>query len=63
MSDAPKLTRLQVDAIRANTNAFIKQHGADTTVLMPMLPKRLLIMCDTIDELYDQVSLRSAGGS
>lgn len=53
MTKAPKLTRMQVDGIRDGVERFIKQEGSETT-LMPFSTKRLLIMLDTIDELYDQ---------
>lgn len=49
----PILTRLQVAAIRENTERFIKQEGGDTTKLMPMLPKRLLVMIETIEQLRE----------
>jgi hypothetical protein len=59
MGDEPKLTRWQVDGIRANVLAFLKQENDDTCIMMPMMPKRLLIMCNTIDQLYDQLESSS----
>ncbi len=50
------ISRFVVDMMRANTLAFNKQQGGDTTALMPMLPKRVLLMIDTIDELYDEAA-------
>lgn len=60
MVDAPKLTPMQVASIRANTEAFLKQHGGSSVELMPMLPKRLLLMCQTIEELYKEVECGSS---
>lgn len=54
-AEAPALTRMQVDMIRANVNAFVVQSGNSTTALMPFMPKRLLSMLDTIDRLYQQL--------
>jgi hypothetical protein len=48
------LNRAQIDCLRANTEAFLKQHHGDTCILMPVLPKRLLLMMDTIDILFDE---------
>ena len=47
--------------MRANTNRFVAQaQGASTSgatcTLMPMLPKRVLLILDTVDELYDEVA-------
>lgn len=49
------LTRMQVDGIRANTERFLEQECGSTVALMPMSPKRLLVMCDAIDELYEKL--------
>jgi hypothetical protein len=46
------LTRMQIDGIRVNTERFLEQECGSTIALMPMAPKRLLAMCDTIDELF-----------
>lgn len=59
MAEHPKLPRMAIDLIRENTLAFLKQAGGDTTVLMPMLPKRILILCDTIDAFYDEQEAKS----
>lgn len=49
------LTRMQIDMIRGNVNAFIAQSAGDTTRLMPFMPKRLLAMVDTLDALHEQI--------
>lgn len=51
-----KLSRMMVDMLRRNVLDFQAQSGKET--LMPMLPKRLLIMADTMDELYDDLERR-----
>jgi hypothetical protein len=53
MSVEGALSRMSVDMIRKNAEDFVKQEGGDTAKLMPLLPKRILAMCDTIDKLYD----------
>lgn len=55
MSD-DRITRWHVDSIRQNVEAFVAQSGGSTTALMPFDPKRLRIMLDTMDELFDRVA-------
>jgi len=48
------INRMTVDMIRKNTVDFVSQNNEDSCILMPVLPKRILLLCDTIDALYDE---------
>lgn len=42
----PALSIMSLRMIRQNAVDFLKQEGGDTTRLMPMLPKRIIAICD-----------------
>ena len=48
------INRYTLDLIRGNVERFVKQQRS-TTDLMPFDPKRLLLMCDTLDALHEQI--------
>lgn len=49
-----KVAPLVVHMLRQNVHAFLKQEGYDTCKTMPVLPKILLELLDTIDEFRDE---------
>lgn len=47
------LSRYTIDLIRENVARFERE--TDSVALMPFLPKRIILLCDTALELYDKL--------